>query len=107
MSEREEENKNIVTFSQSDVNVRDLESRGRIDPNSSESMDFQPGWTILNYDEYQRHDYQDSEPRRSIRKRNQPLKFRAIGSAEALLVDLSTDEPRNMQESLSGMAKEK
>ena len=35
------------------------------------------------------------------------MKFRAIGSAEALLVDLSTDEPRNMQEALSGMAKEK
>ena len=35
------------------------------------------------------------------------MKFRAIGSAEALLVDLSTDEPRNIQEALSGPAKEK
>ena len=51
-SGREEENENVVTFYHFDVNVRDLESSGRIDPNSSGSMDFQPGWTIPNYDEY-------------------------------------------------------
>ena len=69
-SGREEENENIVTFSQSDANVRDLESSGMINANSSGSMNFQSGWTIPNYDEYQRYVYQDSEPRRSIRKRN-------------------------------------
>ena len=47
-----QENENVILFSQSDVNVQNPKLSGRMDPNSSESIDFEPGWIIPNHDEY-------------------------------------------------------
>ena len=48
-----------------DTNVHDLELSGSMIPDSSGSMEFEPSGSILNYDEYMRHVYQDSDLRRS------------------------------------------
>ena len=102
-----EETENVRSSSLTDANVPDPESSGRIDPYSSGSMDLDPSRTIPNYDEYQRYVYQDSEPRKSTRKKAVPQRFRESDSSQAFLLDLSDDEPKNVKEALSCPAKDK
>ena len=71
-----------------DMNVHDLELSRSMIPDSSGSMKFEPSGSILNYDEYMRHVYQDSDLRRSQRKSNIPKRYRSDGISQALLVDL-------------------
>ena len=85
-----------------DPNVHNFELSGSMIPDSSGSMELEPSGKILNYDEYMRHVYQDSDLRRSQRKSNIPKRYRSDGISQAFLVDLQEDdEPRNVSEALS------
>ena len=91
-------NENVDSLIETDANVPNPESSGRIIPYSSGSIDYEssgPSGTI------------PIEPRKSTRKRNLPLRFRDCDSTEVLSLDLSDDEPRNVQEALSGPTKDK
>ena len=58
-----------------DLNVHDLELSGSMIPDSSGSMELELSRIILNYDEYMRHVYQDSELRRLQRKSVLPKRY--------------------------------
>ena len=71
-----------------DLNVYDLELSGSMIPDSSGSMELELSGSILNYDEYMRHVYQDSDLQKSQKKSNIPKRYRSNGISQALLVDL-------------------
>ena len=92
----EEEDNDLLLLN--NLNVHDLELSG--------SMELEPSGSILNYDQYMRHVYQDSDLRRSQRKSNIPKRYRSDGISQALFVDLQEDdEPRNVSEAFSCPAK--